>query len=208
MSNPRVRESKCPCVQESMCAILHVSSWLLQQMCVQFVLCSSSLYVQSYSRSSRHWRLEANAMLQCGGAEWYPWPRAGDRTSCCHKCRHSRGRRHAPYCISRIQPNSSRVTIFSSNIGDADMTRRQRDRGHARDRAQNPRRELSANADASRGNQAAQCVVCLVANVTHALVPCGHMCVCEECASIAVGHMSKCPICRAQVYTSMRIYLS
>ena len=138
-------------------------------------------------------------MMQCGGAKCCPWPRVEGHTSCCHKCRKTRGAHHAKYCISRIQ---------NANTRNTNLKRRKQDGDHGRDRAPTPRRELSANIQSSQGNQAARCVVCLAANVTHALVPCGHMCVCEECSSIVVGHMTKCPMCRVHVQRGVRIYLS
>ena len=39
---------------------------------------------------------------------------------------------------------------------------------------------------------------------TVALVPCGHVCVCEECAS----KQKVCPCCDVKVATTIRIFLS
>jgi len=47
-----------------------------------------------------------------------------------------------------------------------------------------------------------QCVVCLDAPASHALLPCGHRCVCAGCAET----MSTCPICRGGVQGSVRIF--
>jgi len=46
-----------------------------------------------------------------------------------------------------------------------------------------------------------ECVVCLDGNATHILAPCGHMCVCDECAARIVDDKADCPICRAHVVT-------
>lgn len=48
----------------------------------------------------------------------------------------------------------------------------------------------------------ALCAVCLDAQKTHALIPCGHYCLCVTCA----GAIDKCPVCRAPHTGSLRIY--
>ena len=52
--------------------------------------------------------------------------------------------------------------------------------------------------------RATDCVVCMDAAATHALVPCGHKCVCESCAS----RLSTCPTCRTPVQAHLRIFNS
>lgn len=51
-------------------------------------------------------------------------------------------------------------------------------------------------------NSSADCVICLDAANTHAFVPCGHKCSCEECAS----KLRACPICRAAIERAIKIY--
>jgi hypothetical protein len=49
------------------------------------------------------------------------------------------------------------------------------------------------------------CSVCLTAAKTHVLTPCGHKCMCEQCArGYCAG--SQCPICRSRVQSVMRVY--
>ena len=48
-----------------------------------------------------------------------------------------------------------------------------------------------------------ECVVCLAALRTHALVPCGHLCLCAECVSV-VTHV--CPLCRVPFTSSLKIF--
>ena len=50
----------------------------------------------------------------------------------------------------------------------------------------------------------ASCVVCLDEPKTHALVPCGHQCVCGPCGRRLVGTI--CPICRAVVTMHMQVF--
>jgi len=48
-----------------------------------------------------------------------------------------------------------------------------------------------------------ECCVCMEANKTHILIPCAHLCVCENCANTIMTTTKECPVCRAvsqQVY--------
>ena len=49
----------------------------------------------------------------------------------------------------------------------------------------------------------AMCVICLENLRSHAIVPCGHMCLCEECAPVVT---ESCPMCREPMILTMRIY--
>jgi len=51
-------------------------------------------------------------------------------------------------------------------------------------------------------NEVDCCVVCLDAKRTHALVPCGHLILCEECLVAT----KLCPVCREPARSSLRIY--
>ena len=64
---------------------------------------------------------------------------------------------------------------------------------------------LLALATPSDGEGDQSCIICLDADRTHALVPCGHLCVCADCAERIPVH-SKCPLCREAWITSLRIY--
>ena len=50
------------------------------------------------------------------------------------------------------------------------------------------------------------CVVCFDEPVTHAMVPCGHLCICEACSDKVMAASKKCPICCQACNISMRIY--
>ena len=50
---------------------------------------------------------------------------------------------------------------------------------------------------------ASACVVCLAKSATHAVVPCGHRCVCVGCAEL----IRDCPMCRGSKQSVMRVYL-
>ena len=58
---------------------------------------------------------------------------------------------------------------------------------------------------AKRKASAETCAVCLAATKTHVLIPCGHKCVCDQCArGYRAG--SQCPICRSRVQSVVRVF--
>lgn len=52
-----------------------------------------------------------------------------------------------------------------------------------------------------------ECVICMDAKITMAFMPCGHMCVCKECAEKYI-HATPCPICRKPVGSYVEIFMS
>lgn len=50
------------------------------------------------------------------------------------------------------------------------------------------------------------CVVCLDADATMAIVPCGHRSYCEACAAQARSATRVCPVCRQRVERTMRVF--
>ena len=73
--------------------------------------------------------------------------------------------------------------------------------------AKNQAAESPATAVAAAlvGGPAAECVVCLDKEPTHALVPCGHLCLCDACSSACVD-TGECPVCRVPVLSALRIW--
>ena len=66
------------------------------------------------------------------------------------------------------------------------------------------RGRASASAAAEEG---AACVVCLDAAKDCALMPCRHLCVCAACAEdLLRAHPACCPICRAAIESSIRLF--
>lgn len=47
------------------------------------------------------------------------------------------------------------------------------------------------------------CIVCTERKITTILTPCGHWCLCKECAN-KIG--SKCPICKEIIYSKIKVY--
>lgn len=48
-------------------------------------------------------------------------------------------------------------------------------------------------------NDPDKCIVCLEKIRTRMCVPCGHVCMCADCASVWIRSKGNCPVCRAQV---------
>jgi len=46
------------------------------------------------------------------------------------------------------------------------------------------------------------CVICIANDRTHVVVPCGHMCLCGDCASL----VGDCPMCRAHAQCIVRVF--
>jgi hypothetical protein len=51
-----------------------------------------------------------------------------------------------------------------------------------------------------------ECIMCLSERATHAVVPCGHMVVCETCSGQA--RLEQCPLCRGTVAQLMRVFIA
>jgi Zinc finger, C3HC4 type (RING finger) len=54
------------------------------------------------------------------------------------------------------------------------------------------------------------CVVCQDRKAAHAVVPCGHHCLCNECAVNLVATAAgshRCPLCRTHVQSTLKIYM-
>lgn len=52
-----------------------------------------------------------------------------------------------------------------------------------------------------------ECCVCMDRGKSHALVPCGHLCACAECAVHLVKKKLPCPVCRGSIERSVQIYV-
>jgi len=56
----------------------------------------------------------------------------------------------------------------------------------------------------AEGEGGEKCVVCMDQKATIAMLPCGHLCCCEKCAS----GMKACPLCRAPISKTQVIYVA
>ena len=60
--------------------------------------------------------------------------------------------------------------------------------------------------DDGEGGEGGECVVCLSGEREHAIVPCGHRCLCRGCAML-YGAGARCPLCRGPSVGVLRVYL-
>lgn len=61
----------------------------------------------------------------------------------------------------------------------------------------------ATNAEEVTEPQDGLCVICWEATKTHVVVPCGHLCLCENCTSAVT---EECPMCRTSVLMTMKVY--
>mmetsp|Transcript_5761 Transcript_5761/g.6021 ORF Transcript_5761/g.6021 Transcript_5761/m.6021 type:complete len:114 (-) Transcript_5761:144-485(-) len=61
----------------------------------------------------------------------------------------------------------------------------------------------------SNGFGLGRCIVCMDQNVTHVFAPCGHACVCQDCAvAVEFGPQlgRRCPIARCRISSVLKFY--
>jgi len=52
-----------------------------------------------------------------------------------------------------------------------------------------------------------ECIICLRSSKTHAFVPCGHLCICQDCVPMTMAD-KRCPICRQEVTQVIKVFFS
>ena len=57
--------------------------------------------------------------------------------------------------------------------------------------------------DEGEGNR---CVICLEAEASHLVVPCGHQCLCGPCSEHYNGFGEPCPLCRVPVQMTLKVF--
>lgn len=67
--------------------------------------------------------------------------------------------------------------------------------------------EDSASGNEGDAEASSLCCVCMAKAKTHALLPCGHRCVCASCADAVVRRCQTCPICRSTVEQRVQIFI-
>ena len=64
----------------------------------------------------------------------------------------------------------------------------------------------SNGAAGGMGEETGECVVCMDGENTHTFVPCGHKCVCGECAKTIMRTAAECPTCRGEAREAIPVY--
>ena len=68
--------------------------------------------------------------------------------------------------------------------------------------------EASAAKSTNEWEDRLHCVLCMYEVRSHALSPCGHLCMCEGCANDVMAKSKQCPICCQEAVTHFRVYLA
>jgi hypothetical protein len=76
-----------------------------------------------------------------------------------------------------------------------------------------PYHPIEPNKDTSLGRRSeGTCAICLCAKANQIVIPCGHMCMCADCAHImensVYGNDMECPICKGQIMSINRVISS
>lgn len=59
----------------------------------------------------------------------------------------------------------------------------------------------------STTNDRTSCVICLGDKSEFAFIPCGHLCICKDCAICVANFDRRCPVCRSNATHVMKIFL-
>lgn len=70
--------------------------------------------------------------------------------------------------------------------------------------------EIPSRRHAAQGNEEGlgPCCICFDKEKSHALFPCGHLCVCIDCAQYLHAQRSQCPLCRRNIENQAQVFLS
>ena len=141
---------------------------------------------------------------------------------CCGHCSSNRG--HGKNCYRQIVEDASRHIAAdpgrrrrsrSSGLRERNapqhLAPEQRRRRRSRSPCRNERRDLQDEIVPSRTEhrEVASCAICLDGPRTHSCVPCGHLVLCNICASPDLLRRLdfKCPICRQDILMAIEIYV-
>jgi hypothetical protein len=117
--------------------------------------------------------------------------------------RHSHHPHHRPE-QSTMQSTASRVSAHSIAGSVASIPATPQHPAGARVEAEPEAAESVQVSEMKEGGTIDKdaCVVCLDRTATHAVIPCGHRCVCEECETL----VSTCPMCRGAKDSTLRVF--
>jgi Zinc finger, C3HC4 type (RING finger) len=67
--------------------------------------------------------------------------------------------------------------------------------------------EATQRAIAQKEKEDTLCVICLAQEKTHMFLPCSHRCTCEPCARQVLFRTKRCPLCRTQTQSIIRVFV-
>lgn len=65
----------------------------------------------------------------------------------------------------------------------------------------------SASQSSGRSKKLGRCTICGDPDKNHVFVPCGHLCVCKQCAHQVISRQMSCPVCRGKVTEAIQVFL-
>lgn len=68
----------------------------------------------------------------------------------------------------------------------------------------NSKKEYKEENNSSEDNK--QCIICLSEKREYLIIPCGHLCLCQNCKKNFKKRDSKCPICRNKINFIQKVY--
>jgi hypothetical protein len=107
---------------------------------------------------------------------------------------------------SSSSSSSEGSSVSSNNLYSNNATFSQMTESNSCVRSDND--ELITNSNNKNESKTKQCVVCLEKDVTMVLIPCGHPCLCESCASPSIMNRIKwkCPECRTEIHQVIKFF--
>ena len=91
----------------------------------------------------------------------------------------------------------------------APVVREQRDIDFGIRKKPNPRKLEEVRGRYENDSNQNTCVICQDNVSIMAVIPCGHLCLCNECSEVCMGGQNgqrTCPICRGNMQSVLRIY--
>mmetsp|Transcript_51584 Transcript_51584/g.85471 ORF Transcript_51584/g.85471 Transcript_51584/m.85471 type:complete len:210 (+) Transcript_51584:71-700(+) len=103
------------------------------------------------------------------------------------------GNQNAPGCQQRAIPVPKPVKQLENDIPSPSVA------ANVNQNNQNVKKKL----DIAKNKE---CLICFNAEKTHAMVPCGHKCVCEGCAQAIQSSSNQCPVCRGNIQSVLKVF--
>jgi len=123
----------------------------------------------------------------------------------CPQCCYS----HQLLIKENVQRQQQQRNIYYQNFGNASQLNQQFEKIKIQeeDKFAPPKEKIQEN-NHKELSEEMMCIVCLSSARTQLFTPCMHLCTCEGCSTEIVKKKSGCPICRADIQGSVKVYMS
>lgn len=113
-------------------------------------------------------------------------------------------------CIQVVRRTRIRLVAVGSRLFRRRVNRAPSTPPHVQRRSPLPRNSISSTSSSKKPLDVSQrCVVCRDRQKRVLLLPCKHLCLCDECADYLLFCTERrdCPLCRTYIEQSMSVYL-